>query len=423
MTSVRKAFLTALFCLFLLPYSFDIGGDGVSGNYLFVFFPGLVIYFSKRIYLPSKDIRIIVILYALIFFAACIYQYWYVEFLDRRVVSFVLFMSIFLHMGIKIDHEMILCFKSAIFLVSILSIIFTISRYFSLGGADLGFGAKGVVGSQRNGFVYLMAIWIAFHYVPATRLLLLLKHVAILTLLAGLLLTYSRSTVVSIIGSLLIFLIAKASANMSLRNLLSRKSLVSSIFAVFVFFVPCLAISVLFPATVDFYLQNLFSLEKPSGDAVYDFVNPQASEGYRVWMATMIAEFVLQNPLTGSGYLGSWIMIDSLSGSAHNQYLDVFFRTGIIGFCCYLWLLYRLLRFLKFNEPSLFWGFVGVLIYGLFHETFKLSQGAFILSFLLGMMVQKRAGTVGAAQVQVRPASPSITVSQEVPPNRGMSAR
>jgi O-antigen ligase len=140
-------------------------------------------------------------------------------------------------------------------------------------------------------------------------------------------------------------------------------------------------------------------------------------------MATMIAEFVLQNPLTGSGYLGSWIMIDSLSGSAHNQYLDVFFRTGIIGFCCYLWLLYRLLRFLKFNEPSLFWGFVGVLIYGLFHETFKLSQGAFILSFLLGMMVQKRAGTVGAAQVQVRPASPSITVSQEVPPNRGMSAR
>jgi len=107
-------------------------------------------------------------------------------------------------------------------------------------------------------------------------------------------------------------------------------------------------------------------------------------------MMKMIVEFVLHNPLTGSGYLGSWILFDDLSGSAHNQYLDVLFRTGIVGFFAYLWLLYRLLRFLKHNEPSLFFGVVGVLIYGLFHETFKLSQGAFILSFMLGMMVQKR---------------------------------
>jgi len=55
-----------------------------------------------------------------------------------------------------------------------------------------------------------------------------------------------------------------------------------------------------------------------------------------------------------------------------------------------LYLLYRFLKFLKFSEPSLFWGLIGVLIYGLFHETFKLSQGGFILSFMLGMMTQKR---------------------------------
>ena len=35
-------------------------------------------------------------------------------------------------------------------------------------------------------------------------------------------------------------------------------------------------------------------------------------------------------------------------------------------------------------------GGFGVLIYGLFHETFKLSQGAFVLAFLLGMMNQHK---------------------------------
>lgn len=389
---LKDAFVTLLFCLFLLPYSLDVGGNGVSSNYLFVLFPGLIMFFSEKIYLPGKTIRIIALLYVLIFAVACIYQYAYIEFIDRRMISFVLFMSMFLFMGIKISDDMIQCFKDAIFLVSLLLAISTINLYFSLGGADIGFAAKGAVGSQRYGFVYVMAIWIAFHFSPAGRTARFFKYAAILTLLAGLLLTFSRSGIIAIIGSALIFLIARAAGNMSLGNLFSRRRLVSLIFTAFAFAVSYQAISALFPIAIDFYWQKLFSLETPSGAAVYDFNNPAASEGFRVFMMKTITEFVFNNPLTGSGYLGSWILFDDLSGSAHNQYLDVLFRTGVVGFCAYLWLLYRLLRFLKRHEPSLYWGVIGVLIYGLFHETFKLSQGAFILSFMLGMMVQKRAG-------------------------------
>lgn len=419
---LKKVFLTLLFSLFLLPYSFDIDGNGVSGNYLFFLFPGLIICFSKRIYLPSKNIRIIAILYVLIFAVACIYQHSYLDFLDRRAVSFALFMSMFLFMGINIDSDMVHCFKSAIFLVAILFAISTISRYFSLGGADIGFAAKGAVGSQRYGFVYVMAIWIALYYVPASRLCYLVKFFAILTLLAGLLLTFSRSAVIAITGSAIIFLVARARSGMSYANLSSRKRLAASIFSVSAFFVIFLAASGLFPVVIDFYLERLFSLETPSGDAVYDFANSEASEGFRVFMAKTIAEFVFHNPLTGSGYLGSWILFEDLSGSAHNQYLDVFFRTGLPGFCAYLWLLYRLLRFLKFNEPSLFWGVIGVLIYGLFHETFKLSQGAFILSFMLGMMVQRRAGIGKSAQLPGIATNDSRMVGLALP-HRDVSAR
>ena len=40
------------------------------------------------------------------------------------------------------------------------------------------------------------------------------------------------------------------------------------------------------------------------------------------------------------------------------------------------------------NDMGLFLGYVGILVFGLFHETFKLSQGAFLFAFLVGMWAQ-----------------------------------
>ena len=60
--------------------------------------------------------------------------------------------------------------------------------------------------------------------------------------------------------------------------------------------------------------------------AVYDIANPASSEGIRFYLAKEIGKFVLFNPFTGSGFLGSWILFNDLAGSAHNQYLDVLLR-------------------------------------------------------------------------------------------------
>ena len=64
------------------------------------------------------------------------------------------------------------------------------------------------------------------------------------------------------------------------------------------------------------------------------------------------------------------------------------FRTGFFGLTVYLFFLFKLGKYLYKTDLSLFMGFVGVLIFGLFHETFKLSQGAFLLAFLVGMWAQ-----------------------------------
>jgi hypothetical protein len=386
---LAKVFLTLLFVIFLQPYSFQVGGQGVSGNYLFVLFPISICFLSSKILLPNHNIRIIIVLYVLIFVFASVFQDSYYQFAVRRIASFILFMSLFLYMTIKIDKDLIGCFKLSIFLISITFSLITIQTYFNLGGADLGFRGKGAVGSQRYGFVYVMAIWIIYYYMPTNKIFIPFKYVAIFVILGGLLLTFSRSGIVAILGSVLLFFIVQILSNMSVRNL-SKKFLISIVLSVFTVIILYLFLKSAFPVAFDFFSIRLFSLKTSSGTPVYDIANPASSEGFRIYMAKIISEFVLLNPFTGSGFLGSWILFNDLSGSSHNQYLDVFFRTGFFGFGAYLYLLYCLLKFLKFSEPSLFWGLIGVLIYGLFHETFKLSQGAFIFSFMLGMMTQKR---------------------------------
>jgi O-antigen ligase len=77
-------------------------------------------------------------------------------------------------------------------------------------------------------------------------------------------------------------------------------------------------------------------------------------------------------------------MFEDLSGASHNQLLDVIFRTGILGFLGFIYLLFKII---KFNLDMQNWAVVvslaGILTIGIFHETFKLSQGAFVFAFLV----------------------------------------
>jgi len=136
---------------------------------------------------------------------------------------------------------------------------------------------------------------------------------------------------------------------------------------------------------VEYFLDSLFSLRSKDGSATFDIANPESSEGFRIFLMKTILIFIGSWPLTGSGFMGIWILFEDRVGSAHGQFNDVLFRTGIIGMAIYLYLLQRLGSFLRKRDMGLFLGLIGILFYGLFHETFKLAHGAFVLAFLFGM--------------------------------------
>lgn len=380
----RDMFFVALFMLFLYKYSIDIDGDGISANYLYILLPVIIILARGKLLLPNKNLQLIIALYILIFCLATIYQYYYIEFIDRRLISFVIFMSMFSYMVIKIDLRMVRSFKFAIALISIIYSLGQIYTYISLDLARVGFAGKDIVGSQRYGFVYILAICLLLQYFPRNKLLFILKFSGLTILLAGLLLTFSRSSIVAIIGSAGLYLAYKILMWLKRPRIPRNKIVFAASLYFFVFMAIILLLRWHFPSTFDLYDETLFSLNRANGDKTFWLDNPEASEGYRIFLFKSIVEFVFFNPFTGSGYLGVWV--HNPAGSAHNQYTDVLFRTGVFGGCAYVFLLLKLLKFLHLREPGLFWGVIGILIYGLFHETFKESQGGFILAFLLGMM-------------------------------------
>jgi len=382
----NKMFLVALFSLFICSYSIAINGDGVSANYLYILFPVIIVLGGGKLRWPSQNWLYAMILYTLIFFLSSAIQLQHIELLDRRLISFIIFMSIFLYMFIKIDLQMIVSFKLSVVFVSAYYSLNQVINYILLDLASAGFQGKDIVGSQRYGFVYILAIWLLLHYFPQKKLLITLKFICLTIVSSGLVLTFSRSGIVAIIGSAGFYILYKIAIWLKRPALLKNVRWLTVLFYVLFFIAIVQLLRTHFHTAFDLYSETLFSLHRSNGDETFNLGDPEASEGYRVAMLERIIDFVASNPFTGSGYLGVWMLFDDASGSAHNQYTDVLFRTGILGFLVYALLLIKLLKFLHLKEPGLFWGVIGILIYGLFHETFKESQGGFILTFLMGMM-------------------------------------
>ena len=106
-------FLITTFIIFLIPYSIS----GLSANYSFIFFPLILILISGKIKTPSKNIILITLFFILVLLISTLYQYELLRYLDRRLISFLIFMSIFSYTIIDIDRDKINSFKIAIVLI------------------------------------------------------------------------------------------------------------------------------------------------------------------------------------------------------------------------------------------------------------------------------------------------------------------
>jgi O-antigen ligase len=376
-------FYTILFIIFLYPFSISLSNDdGASANYLFLIFPLCVGLYNKKFLKPKLFWLITIITFFFIFIIATCYQFYYLDFFTRRFISFILFMSIFSFIFIEIDINMLTAFKYALISISFIFSVITLYKFITLGASDLGFEAKGAVGSQRYGFVYVISLWILFF---EKKIYNVFKLGLILTIILGLILTFSRSGIVAMIVSLLL------ASSLSILHWFKSpnfKGIFIGLLFILLLIIIIIFINLEYPIIFDFFYQRLFSYFEKDSSSQID-LDQDSSEGYRVFMLKKVIDFVLVNPITGAGFLGVWILFEDQSGSAHGQFVDVIFRTGLLGLILYLIILYRVALYFFKNYRGYFWGIIGIIVYGFFHETFKLSQGSFILAFLIGLTSQR----------------------------------
>ena len=397
--SYRLYGLILLFAFFLVPVSLSVRADNVSSNYAFILFPLIVLLFGQKLQLPSKTILALVSIYIAIFIICFAYQDEYLKFWDRRLISFVLFMSWFTLCFVKIDEEMYKAFKYAIILVCFIYSMNSIYLYFMHGGsAHIYSKIHPIVQSQRYGFILLFGFWLIIFEKTKTLSGLTVKLLIIFTIFNGLGFTFSRSSVAALLvsTSLLLLLLLLKLWTYPLKQI-PQKNIVWVLISI--------AVGALFitlsyqfmPAYFQYFAERFFRVSitpiRVMDFFPYAFFPPydttvylprDTSEGYRLYMIVEIFKFLTQHPLFGSGYLGVWIMFTDLAGSAHNQLLDVIFRTGLVGFTCFLYVVYRIIKFNLYHRHwAVLLSLAGIFTIGMFHETFKLSHGAFVFAFLI----------------------------------------
>ena len=372
---INKFFLVLLFSIFFVKYSILINNQGVSINYLYFFFPIVTWLIKENFFVPSAEILLILLLYILIYFIWVLFNI-NSNLNINSLFSFLVFINIFIFSFIKFNKDFINIFKISVVLISVLYSLDSIITLFL--NYDPSINIKNITGSQRYGFILIFAFWTLF-LSKTNDSFKTVKFILLAIIIIGIILTFSRATFFSIVLTFLIFIIF----------FMKKKNYVFQIKNLILFFsFLCLSIIVIslnleiFKSIYNFYLFGFLKIIN-----LYSLVIEDASTLERLMIYNNIFNYIFasDNILLGSGFLGVWILNDDLINSAHNQYLDVLFRSGFIGFLLYLWILIRISIFLKKCDLSLFIGFVGVLVFGLFNETFKESQGSFLLSFLLGM--------------------------------------
>lgn len=368
-------------------------------NYLFVLYPLAKWLAGARWRMPEKLVLVALGWFSIALLASLALRAGDMHMMARTAISFGLFASVFALAFQEISARETRLFKLAIVAAAVAFSTHAMITYFASGGGALGFAQKDIVGSQRYGFVYLFALAVVAFDDFAPGVARAAQAVAVPILLAGLLLTFSRSSIVAFGGAAMCYLLFAVS-----RKGLSRRLELRRLYRLAI--VGCgalLLLAIMLPYPFVFYYHHLieryftvvtFEVAQSAGlsasptmqtqqEVVQDVFNPVGSEGTRVVLWRLVLDYIQAHPVFGSGYLGIWTLPSSPSGSAHNQYMDVLFRTGLPGLALYLALLVKIAVVAFRRDSAIFWGLVGALFYGVFHETFKEPQGAFLLSFCL----------------------------------------
>jgi len=395
-TPVRTGFfLLLLFFGALQPFSIMFHGFGISSNYLYLLFPSFFVLLGiNRHLIIRKQVLYIIGVYLLIYLVGIPDD---ISKLNgnpiRRLASFMVFIFPLFLSFIEFKPDDVVRFKKALILAALCYSLIHISTFIELRDTyTIYTGLKGFVGSQRYGFILCLGLFVVLFN---DRLIFkewigLQRGIYSLIILIGIGFTFSRASIVAALGGLAFFLVVKFIK--SVRASIEKKS----------FTLINIKRTLIYPAvTLVLIISSFYLFENYFHSSVLDFYstrlfhfnfldhfgpgsNPASSEGKRYYLLMKVFDYLSTHPIFGSNYQGLYLLYDEFSGgmSTHNQYADVFLRTGLLGGALWLFLLYKIIRFCS-HDKGLQIGLVAFLIYGLFHETFKLSYGSFVFGILL----------------------------------------
>ena len=119
MNILNQSLITAFFCICLFPFSITLLGSGASASYFFLFIPFFLLIKFGKIKNPGSDINLIIFIFTIFFFLNAFLQIDYWELTIRKIISFLLFFSVFCLVFFDISKNMERSFLIAIVLVSL----------------------------------------------------------------------------------------------------------------------------------------------------------------------------------------------------------------------------------------------------------------------------------------------------------------
>jgi O-antigen ligase len=360
----------------LLPLSINFFGDTVNANYTLIL---LVVSSLHRnpLNIPKKSFFFYVIIFPLIIYLTSIRYLLNFEIYSflRASISFVLFFSTLMLSFIHLKFSLEFFEKSIVVLSVLYSLWVVITIYIYNIPLSDGVALKGILRQyvwdwpQRYIILLLPSLFLSLKYSKNDKR----YYLATFVISVVVILSYTRAAWISaIFGFLLIFLFGSF-----------RKKMIFSFFLMTFFALIPKESLVKYSrllSTVSTAYENRSQLDESS------------SEGSRLLIWKDIGEYVSRSPFFGSSYLGASYAVQH--GAAHSQYFDVLLRVGWFYFVLIVFLLLFCTTELFQMSYYSFAALSSFLLYGIFHETWKLSYGAVYFFITLNYTLRSYYGRI-----------------------------
>lgn len=365
----------------LLPFSIAVENAGITANYFMLFF--IIFAFDGYRYSKFGFVYLIVIFLSYVIGLA-LFSNANLYFINRQFLSFIVGIIPVLLLFIRIRVPFDTIKLSVIIAACVYSLLVIKNVYDYYAGVPDVFLGK----CNRYGFILAFGLFLSMANHAKSKIFCIISAIILISIFFQ----FSRTAYISVSIGLVSYLICTVLTKKWKFNFKVHRSL-----AGFMLFIVAIYI-LIWIYGIHYVIDTIAAIFNYALNEIRNFfsqnviVGDDSSSGTRLMLWKQAYDFVVTNNiLFGSGMAGLYLVVPGYPDgmSAHSQYVDVFLRTGLVGLSIYLLMWAKLLKGFWVKSPAVFAGLLSMFIYGFFHETTKLTQGAFIFFILLNLITDE----------------------------------